>query len=217
MRTRVLSQEIFGEPLSPALVKRMVGMADLGLPAEYHLYLHDDTLTFGGDITHDDGSTSYLRREYNKNQDGTIDVHHAIFKMSNSQRSKGTGKQVAEYEKLPVRTIKTEAAWDGQYVWPNMGFTLRNPADLVGLQDEFHNYLVNEMLLPSDVAKRAAKTSKTIQELAHTQVEGRQVGKQFLLERGNADGHLIELHVRPGKPEWASFKAYLDGPSKPAR
>jgi SPP1 gp7 family putative phage head morphogenesis protein len=242
-RLDAASIKVLGKPITPEIIHDLLGIENVagleGSDIRYTAYADTGRLDFTGIITHPDGSKSTIAREYTANADGTIDVHHAYFKLSETARNGGMGKQilrrqVLQYDKLPVRKIYTEAAWDGQFVCPNMGFTTRSAEQFARIKEQFAGYLRTTFGLSADRAEQIAEAQKTITDLARvqfpdvgvtgalekgiTEKDALRAGKRFLLGRGNnrieGRSDLIELQVRRGEPEETIFRDYLGLPKR---
>jgi SPP1 gp7 family putative phage head morphogenesis protein len=87
-------------------------------------------------------------RIFNKDKTGRLVVSHELFVLPTKLRDGGLGMnvladQIAEYKALGMSEVRTHAAWDGQFVWPNMGYRLRNPSDLKTYKEELLNWMMN--------------------------------------------------------------------------
>lgn len=222
-RAKAASRRILGRPLTPQFVRDLMGAPDavMGVEGRFTVTtLRDDQLTISARY----GQRASITRDYIRNKRGELIVHHAYFKIAESAQAAGLGKrilanQVQLYEQLGVAEIETEAAWVGQYTWPRMGFALRNAAHLEPLKREFVAFLRKSYDMTEEHAALTADV-QSIQQLAMVQLAPRhgvepaelKVGKRFLLQRGHADGPLIELQIRRNGPEYAELRRYLNLP-----
>lgn len=213
------STEILGRELTTDFVHSVLGLKEAGVTGKiaYRIETNGpDALEFSAKF-----NGSHISREY-KRVNGELVVHHQYFKLSEQMRASGIGKkilraQALQYDALGVARIETEAAWDGQYVWPRMGFTLREPAKLDFYKSEFAKHLVETYGLTEARAAQFADAG-SIHELATTKIDfpgAENAGKEFLIARGNGPrGQLINLHVRKGEPEEVIFRNYLGLPPR---
>jgi hypothetical protein len=164
-----------------------------------------------------------IERVYYRAPDG-IHVVHEFFKMPASLRAGGDGarlieSQFATYRKLGVAVVETHAVWDGQYVWPSMGFGLTHPTQLGSYKEEFARWAQGERptaderggmrstpALPHPVPAAdllpILDSVKTIQDLAALEINGVAVGKEFLRYRGHRGvGELIDLRLNLKSPD----------------
>lgn len=172
-----------------------------------------------------------LQRTYNRTRDGKLEVQHHYFVLPKDMRHGGIGPQIIEgqfhtYKKLGVDRVETHAAWDGQYVWPSMGFKLMDQARLGEYQQEFCRWaqgdrrVVDDIghglptpALPKPVETRelleAMKAVHSIQDLALLQIGGIKVGRDFLRQRGFGSGGLInvEMHLKD-EAQWKLMEDY---------
>ena len=225
-------QSTMGTALSPAIVKSLIGLE--GPAAEggsYTVFAAREKVSIrfkspGADILRD-----YHREE------GELVVHHSLFEIETRFKGGGFGKralrsQVEQYDKLGVKRIDTEAAWDGQYVWPHMGFTSSNPAQFGRIKLEYSRYLKRVYGLAEEHAVQQASEITSMHDLAEAvQPEGvdgdphapysqhkNQSGKRFLFDRGNVTGgEMIELVVHRGAPEETTLRDYLGMPARPTK
>lgn len=214
------AEEVLGQRVTPQLVKDLLGIHSEINEADYEIRCSFSNAGWGGEkktaanlglTRRSDGATVEINREYFR-KDGKLVVHHALFLQDDKIKAAGLGKrvlqnQVAQYVKLGADRLETEAAWDGQYVWPRMGYTLRDPNELDRFKAEFKAWLTQHDF--SDrAAERIASAPTSIQELALSEGKRRdgkveKVGKDFLLWRGHKSGRgliRLEAPLAPGSP-----------------
>jgi SPP1 gp7 family putative phage head morphogenesis protein len=161
------------------------------------------------------GENGELVREYSRTSEGVV-AHHDLFIIPERLRASGLGSKVLQaqltaYKRLGVRKVVTEAAWHGQYVWPNMGFRLRSPEALAPLKRGLKEWLrtnyqwanmdgsSSEQPLRAQLSPEAIDGEidriMTVQQLARLKVNGVPVGKHYLMARGAGDEGLLNLEL----------------------
>lgn len=206
-------QNTLGVPITPSFIKELAGI-HASIDHEKLAVTHTVTantdwngklsVRVSATINNIDGKeVGSLEREYHRDDDGKIVVHHEFFRIHESIRASGIGKktlqnQVRQYVKLGVDRVETEAAWDGQYVWPHMGFELRNPRHLDEHKSEFRTYMREQKGMKPATIDRIINKVKSIQDIADVKYGRGKIqqnpGKDYLLWRGNEKyGNLIPL------------------------
>jgi len=198
---QVAATKALGTQLTPKRVKELIA-ADEAVPGGSAMYRvgtsHRGDLTISVSLRDKDSKyVASIVRSYRQHKGKRI-VHHELLTVEPMYQGTKVGSeifrgQIRQYLASGVDVVETEAAWVGQYYWPSVGFKLRNPAALKGYQKEFETFL-RGMWIDAETAKRVAYDSKTIHELAMSDINGEKAGKQFLLERGK-EGALIELEL----------------------
>lgn len=197
-----VAEKFLGTTITPKRVRELVA-ADGALPGStttYRVTGAGEEFWINAIISDADGDhVASVVRSYTVNPYGEKVVHHDLMKFSEKyQGSKlGSGmirEQFRQYIALGVARVETEAAWVGQYYWPSIGFRLRDPDDLVGLKAEFKAYM-QAVGISAKKAGAAASRAKDLHELAMTRVDGKKLGKEFLLARGESGAPLIELEL----------------------
>jgi GNAT superfamily N-acetyltransferase len=196
--------EVFGRQLSPTEYRALAGGAAFGQEARVFVAsFKRQTL-----VVEVDTSTAGMHRTFVR--DGTkTKVKHDLFKVEPEAQGKGVGRavlkeQVQEYLRLGVSRIELDAAWVGQYTWLRMGFRLAGGFTLDRLRGEFRNWL-HQNRLPVALA-RHPQSARDLAMLTH---QGRKLGKEFLLWRGDSGMGLIPLQLDLD-PEDNHFRAVAE-------
>lgn len=201
------AQAVLGQPLTPKLVEDVIGVGSKfpGMDVKYTVMTpHPSSgnyLRLSCTVTNKHGTTIADISRRLEVKGGELVAKNAYFVINDTAKGKGVGRtviadQVKQYRALGVKRIELEAAWDGQYVWPRMGYRLRNPADLDGLKAGFVNWLKSEAGYTIAEGVEVARKATDIHELAiMVDAKGRQLGKEYLRTRGNGTGHLIDLEI----------------------
>ena len=127
-----------------------------------------------------------MHRVFRTDVNGDLIVKHVSFFVDKKAQGQGIGReflrnQILGYQELGVTKITTDAAEVGQYVWPSMGFRLKDPLDLLDLKDELIS-LHKTLGITKEQAQRVANSVNSIHELSISTIGGKKVGKDFLLE-----------------------------------
>lgn len=227
---------VLGRELEPQTVKDLVGLGGTGLDLkdlEYTVYTSPDFVQVRAN-----SDDVRIVRQFTRDEEG-LNVHHDYFKVEQEGRRTGAGKRVIanqfqQYDQLGVRSVDLSAAWDGQYVWPRMGFEMSSPHQFAAVKDEFSGYLQRTYKMDAKAADRHAQSFDSIHDLAMSDVNPRfpaasledlpgleakdlhRAGKRFLLHRGNlTDKPMLELRTEAGSSAEPKLRAYLGLKSRP--
>lgn len=126
---------------------------------------------------------------------------HDTFFLTDKAQGKGLGTKVLaqatkSYAQLGVKKISLEATMAGRYVWPKMGFRA-SASDMREYRDGFTSFLRAQGIEPP-------KRIHSLNQIARTEVNGRKLGKEYLLSR-NAP-NLTHMTIRT-----ARLAKYLSG------
>lgn len=165
-------------------------------------------------------------------------VHHDLFDVPQNMRNAGIGAQILEhqfeqYVARGIGRIELDAAWDGQYVWPSMGFET-SPKMLEQVTTEFkkwarkggpivsktgkstYDYALSDELLAASGTKsmidniQSVAKINSIQDLALLKINGVPVGKEFLRWRGYSEAKMISLSADLRDPAVVEkFRSYF--------
>lgn len=131
----------------------------------------------------------FISRVFNRHADGTLSVYHDLFELNPEHQNKGHAKNVLAqsfklYERVGVHHVSVTAVEIGKYTWASIGFRAGRvqPDRLASLQTKFINYLRGEGLGQHVTEVRAA--AKDLPEIADLHINGRPVGREFLLSKG---------------------------------
>jgi GNAT superfamily N-acetyltransferase len=207
-----VSQKGFGRALSPEEYQALVSPAtfdDGHRLDDFRISATSNAIDLKARIVDREGKyVATVQRDYKLEKNGDMVVHHGYLRVAKEHQGSGIGSrilvnQLEQYEKLGVKKIKLEAAWDGQYVWARAGFDT-NPTQLKNLKGQFKKAFPH---IPAE----AVDALPRVRDLAMLEVDGEQVGKAFLRARGNGDGGLIPMSadVAPGDPKYEEIKAYF--------
>jgi hypothetical protein len=224
------SQVVFGRSFDARDFSGVLGLHELSgveiQDAQIRAYHYTDASKFfmsAKIVDPNTGKTGSLSRSYTRTSDGKLSVGHNLFTLPDSLKDGGMGSrmiesQFATYRKLGVDVVETHAAWDGQYVWPSMGFELQNPNQLGAFKQEFSRWaqgtrkqvnkvgeVMKEPATPEPISTTdligIIKDVKSIQELAALEFNGIAVGKEFLRSHGYSEMGLINLELNLKSPE----------------
>ena len=194
------AQEFFGAPITPQKTRELIGAEGLlpGAKVNYKVSAGRDELFIRATVDDEFGKAADIERSYKVSGGEKTVRHHLLWLPERLQESKfGSNMfaaQIRQYVKAGVHRVETEAAWVSQYYWPSIGYQLRSPSYLSVLKHQFIGYA-----LAAGVTESAAivlmTDVHTVHDLAMTQIGGRKIGKEFLLNRGKAGGSLIELEL----------------------
>jgi hypothetical protein len=188
-------EKSLGFRATPQSVKDLAGLH--GAVHENHeiqMYLHQSYNGISIDAAIMDKTTNQrigrMVRGYHRGDDGKVYVHHELLQFHVGERAAGIGKailknQVGQYVKHGFDRVELDAAWDGQYVWPHMGFDAKTPRVLDEIKSEFRHHLETKHGVKSADSANMMQKINTLQEVAHSTHAGEPVGKKFLLSRGN--------------------------------
>jgi GNAT superfamily N-acetyltransferase len=207
-----VSEKGFGRALTPQEYQALVSPTtfDPGHRLDdFRISADRSTIDLKARIVDREGNyVATVQRDYKLEKDGTMVVHHGYLRVDKAHKGTGIGSRVLlnnleQYEKLGVKKIKLEAAWDGQYVWARAGFDT-NATQLARLKTEFKRAYPHIPASAVDALPRA-------RDLALLEVEGKQVGKEFLIARGKTDADLIPMSapVAPGDAKYEQLKDYF--------
>lgn len=207
-------RELFGRELSPDEIRSLVGI-EPHLQAGHRYSLSAERNNLAVLVTSRDAAGNKIEgvREYYRDERGRLTVHHALLVIDDAIKGNKLGKKILQsqfraYRALGVRRVVLEAAWDGQYVWPRMGFRLRDPGRLSLYQNGFERWLRTQGFSES-VAKRIAQKPKDLHELAVVKYRGRALGKEYLFP-GRLDLIPLEVTLDPSDPDFGRVSRYLD-------
>lgn len=131
----------------------------------------------------------FISRRFDRHPDGSLSVYHDLFELNPEHQNKGHAKNVLAqsfelYERMGVRHVDVTAVEIGKYTWASIGFRAGRvqPDRLASLQAKFINYLRGEGLGQHVTEARAA--AKDLPEIADLHINGRPVGREFLLGKG---------------------------------
>jgi SPP1 gp7 family putative phage head morphogenesis protein len=215
---RRVQHGVFGRVLSPEETKALVGGAELlakhGKVRVVTMVTRNEHAVVRATVTGKKHDQITVVRDFYKKNDELV-AHNAFLEIHEDLKGQKIGSkllksQLEQFERFGVRRVHLEAAWDGQYVWPRMGYRLARPEEFPKYQAEFARHLVKNGFSEADAAAIAGR-SANMNELALTTEGERKVGRDFLLERGQTDAPLIdfELTVDPADPDYQKVKAYL--------
>jgi len=194
------AKAFFGAPITPQKTRELIGAEGLlpGAKISYRVASNRNELFVSATVDDALGVAANIERSY-KVEGGEKTVHHHLLwlpeRLQNSKfGSNMFAAQLREYLKAGVHRVETEAAWVGQYYWPSIGYQLRSPSFLGVLKYQFIEY-ANAAGVTESAAIVLMADVHTVHDLAMTKIGGRKIGKEFLLNRGNAGGSLIELEL----------------------
>lgn len=217
-KIRAASADVFGEELTPTQIKGLTSVEGQFPPG--HTYDHAVLVDWGGDMkvrsmVFDErgGQVASAVRTFSR-VDGKVVAHNDLFEITKSAKGKGVGKrvlasQIRNYAANGVESIELSAAWDGQYVWPRMGYQLTDPSLMTDLKSEFKKYLIRTGVVESEATRLAAVGD--IGELALVESGGKRYGKDFLIARGNNEGFMLDMRLKldPDDPGYQRAAEYL--------
>lgn len=195
------ARDLMGEELTPDGLRALVGAegAVPGTSVSYRVSASEGALNYRAGILDSAGNEICpINRDWERHGDQVV-VHHNIMWLDARYRDSGAGRQIIgnqirQYLRLGVSAVETEAAAVGQYYWPKIGFALQNPDDLAELRLDFQTFLRSRGLGRWE-ARRVVEQIGSIHEIAVARVEGRALGKEFLLERGESRHPMIPLRL----------------------
>jgi hypothetical protein len=219
------AQAVMGRQLTPEIVDSIAGVKGKWANAKVTHRLErvsswseDQGIMLITKVEAPDGnSIASLTRRIERTPTGKLKVYNGYFRIADAYKGSGVGRQVikdqiAAYRALGVERVELTAAWDGQYVWPRMGYRLKNPKDLDGLKAEFVDFLKEKAGYSIAEGVEVARKATDVHELAITvDTKGRKLGNEFLIARGNGDGDMIDLGIDldDASPDFQRMKTYL--------
>jgi phage-related protein (TIGR01555 family) len=236
----LIGNEVLGETVTAERVKGLLGLPEIdGAKVSYSVESGFDenfdglysVVRVSASVENSRGTeVGRIERTFRRDENGDLIVSHDYFKLTKSVKGQGIGKrvlanQVRQYQELGVKKIETEALWDGQYVWPRMGFDAADRGELAEVKSEFQKHLVRKGLSEKDAAALVKKT-KSLHDISRATIsakgldaEASKVGKQFLIKRGNKkdQGTLsLTLSLDPKSKGFQAFQKYTsnDQPEK---
>lgn len=212
-------EKVFGSkaPSAETLVK-MFGVPDPDVKGSFSIYTSGDKVEVNGSFVDKDGnSVATIQRSFKKEK-GKLVVHHDLLKIQKNYKGKGTGTQILknsfeEYKKMGVGMVEQDCAWDGQYVWPRMGYKM-TPDALEESKQHLADTIAEKMKLvePEQVAAVETwiqKNVKSGQDIADLHLpDGTPIGKEALL---SGDMFSVTLDLKDGDPNYERMKKYLNG------
>jgi SPP1 gp7 family putative phage head morphogenesis protein len=217
------AQGIFGHHLDAEHIQGLLNVHKLDIPGAHTVeYLArpttSDSIHLEAKVKDQAGNVLlHLKRQFNTSWESghkEIEVNHDVMMLHESIQGKGLGsklfdEQLRAYQQTGVVSrITTDAAWTGQYQWPRLGFSLRDPSKFEGYKQEMTRFM-QEKGLKVDLSK--AKTMhdlsrvQTSTPFAHREGQTTKLGKAWLESRpvGNEIGLKFELG-----PKSKELKAY---------
>lgn len=212
-------EKVFGSkaPSAETLVK-MFGVVDPDVKGSFSIYTSGDKVEVTGRFVDKNGnSVATIQRTFKK-ENGKLIVHHDLLKIQKNYKGKGTGTQILknsfeEYKKMGVGMVEQDCAWDGQYVWPRMGYKM-TPDALEESKQHLADTIAEKMNLvePEQVAAVESwiqKNVKSGQDIADLHLpDGTPIGKEALL---SGDMFSVTLVLKDGDPNYERMKKYLNG------
>jgi predicted GNAT family acetyltransferase len=227
---REKSREIFGQPMTPQQVKKLTGVegagpaghGDLGYSHKVDYEGHNGRIAVTSSIETPTDVIGSVKNEYYRDPDtGDLTAHLDQIEVEDQFRGSGIARQVLKneveaYQAAGVKRIELQASADGKYVWPRMGFDLKNPSDLRVVKNDFLEWMERELGYTREQSLPLAKAPTNLQQLALTEVDApglskaeRQIGKRFLLEGQVRIPLDLKADLAPGSPSGDAVKQYL--------
>jgi len=151
-----------------------------------------------------------ITRQFARDSSGALTVHHVGMFLDEDQQGKGIGAEITrnafeEYRKLGVSKVTMAAGSVGRYTWARFGFNWnKEHADQV--RQEFPKVLEQAGMPPAEARALADRHADRAWEVASIKVDGKPVGKDFLLGDTSWQG---ELSLRDGDPGFEVAKGRL--------
>jgi predicted GNAT family acetyltransferase len=159
------------------------------------------------------GEASVIVRTFRTARDGKREVYHALFEIDDKLQGRGIAKavlreQIQEYRRMGIERITLSAAWTGRYTWTRMGFAYAGDESMLqAARLAFRRHLESE--LGKKVAGNVMQHITDLRSIALTEVNGRQLGKEFL--KGYNDNVMfpMRLNLDPSDPNYQLVVHYL--------
>lgn len=169
----------------PATVRRLTGIDEVTSGAKVRV----------DEWTNKDGalrlyiSTSHkgidVKRTFRK-EDGKLVITNDEFGIDDKNQGKGTGRkmlaaQLREYRRVGAVRVELNAVDVGHYIWPRMGYELTKPSDFADVTRRYKAWLRD---FSGGLSESLADAPTSVFDVAVQTVNGRQVGKEYLLWSG---------------------------------
>jgi GNAT superfamily N-acetyltransferase len=176
------------------------------------------TIGLAGHVHDADGNeVGRIHREFIRDKNGRLTVHHALFKLDDEHKGQNIGRGVSRsamknYKDLGVKEVVTEPAWDGRYVWARMGYNWNHHGARY-VRDTMPRFLVRHYGLSQEKAEAIVdRHADKAWKIAALKIGGKPAGKEYLTSPnyspwGDSDAR-VELNSK--SPGYQHMKKYLN-------
>jgi hypothetical protein len=120
-------------------------------------------VSVSGAIMRDGQKIGDITRSFIRHIDGTLEVHHDFFVISNEKDRAGGGgeamlrQSIQAYEKMGVDEVTVDAAWVGRYAWATFGYQWNEQQ-----AEQVERGLANHLMKHGIEAERAKRVAKQV-------------------------------------------------------
>jgi GNAT superfamily N-acetyltransferase len=137
---------------------------------------------------HVSGNDFFSQRTFHKGQAS----HDQLF-LKDKAQGKGIGTDILRratqsYAQLGIKSVSLSAASMGRYVWPKMGFRV-SASDMREYRAGFTKFLESQGVTPP-------KRIYSVNQIARTTLNGRQLGKEYLLSKDAPNVKFMTIRTR---------------------